>query len=424
METFLQFLIRASVYLLVFSGGYYLLLRQRATPAANRFFILGSFLGSLLLAGLPGSYVAPLAADPSGGAIILPEVILRASEGSAQVSNLVAGTFSGKKFLAAGLLLFSLLLLLISAVNLLRIFWLTRYNPSIRQDDMQVILFSTPISPFSFFRWVFVPQSIVRQEHFPRVLAHERAHFRRGHSWDILFMEVMRVLFWYHPAFYFLRKELKAQHEFEADQLACLSIRKTDYQLTLLEYTLSGTLVPLTNPFNVSLIKKRIMMMNRSTNLPTSRIWLKAMLLIPFLALAVAVQSCQETAKDEALIEATAADETIYTVVDQHPQFPGGEEARIRFMQENLRYPKPARDAGEQGTVFVTFVIRHDGSIEDVKVLRGVSESLDAEAVRVIEKMPAWTPGYKDGQAVNVQFNIPIRYVLPEESNHVVIVVE
>ena len=424
METFFQYLIRASVYLLIMAGGYYLLMRREATPATNRFFILGSFLASLLLAALPGFYMAPLSGSSYGGAVVLPEVIVRASENSSQVSGMLARSISGIKLFSAGMIFLSILMVLVSGANLLRIFWLTRYNPSIRQDDMQVVLFNSPISPFSFFHWVFVPQSILRQEHFSRVLAHEKAHYRRGHSWDVLFMELMQVLFWYHPAYYFLKKELKAQHEFEADLLACQSIRKTDYQMTLLEYTLSGTLVPLTNPFNVSLIKKRIMMMNRSKNQPTNRIWLKAMMLIPFLALAVAVQSCQETAKDEVLTEATAADETIYTVVDQHPQFPGGEEARIRFMQENLRYPKPARDAREQGTVFVTFVIRHDGSIEDIKVLRGVSESLDAEAVRVIEKMPAWTPGYQDGQAVNVQFNIPIRFVLPEEGNHVVIVVE
>jgi protein TonB len=71
-----------------------------------------------------------------------------------------------------------------------------------------------------------------------------------------------------------------------------------------------------------------------------------------------------------------------------------------------------AREAGIQGTVFVTFVVERDGNITDVRVLRGVGGGLDEEAVRVVRNMPRWTPGRQRGQAVRVQFNLPIRFVL------------
>jgi periplasmic protein TonB len=110
--------------------------------------------------------------------------------------------------------------------------------------------------------------------------------------------------------------------------------------------------------------------------------------------------------------EEEVAEDVIFTVVEDQPSFPGGDEARMRFLQENLRYPTMAREAGIQGTVFVTFVVERDGSVTDVRVLRGIGGGLDEEAVRVVRMMPRWNPGRQRGQAVRVQFNMPIRFVL------------
>jgi protein TonB len=114
------------------------------------------------------------------------------------------------------------------------------------------------------------------------------------------------------------------------------------------------------------------------------------------------------------VIEAEAEEEeqTIFQVVEDNPDFPGGEEARIRFLRDNIRYPAIARESGIQGTVFITFVVERDGSITDVKIVRGIGGGCDEEAVRVVERMPKWTPGKQRGRAVRVQFNMPIRFVL------------
>jgi periplasmic protein TonB len=112
------------------------------------------------------------------------------------------------------------------------------------------------------------------------------------------------------------------------------------------------------------------------------------------------------------VVEEEIEEDVIFTVVEDQPSFPGGEEARIRFLQENLRYPQMAREAGIQGTVFVTFVVERDGSVTDVRVLRGIGGGCDEEAVRVVRNMPRWQPGRQRGQPVRVQFNMPIRFVL------------
>jgi periplasmic protein TonB len=102
----------------------------------------------------------------------------------------------------------------------------------------------------------------------------------------------------------------------------------------------------------------------------------------------------------------------IFTVVESMPGFPGGEAARIQYLNDNIKYPQMARESGIQGRVFVTFVVERDGSVTDVKVLRGIGGGCDEEAVRVIKNMPKWDPGKQRGKPVRVQFNMPILFKL------------
>jgi periplasmic protein TonB len=110
--------------------------------------------------------------------------------------------------------------------------------------------------------------------------------------------------------------------------------------------------------------------------------------------------------------EEEIAEDVIFTVVEDQPEFPGGEAARQQFLSDNLRYPQMAREAGIQGTVFVTFVVEIDGSVTDVRIVRGIGGGCDEEAVRVVKMMPNWEPGRQRGQPVRVQFVMPIRFRL------------
>lgn len=111
-------------------------------------------------------------------------------------------------------------------------------------------------------------------------------------------------------------------------------------------------------------------------------------------------------------VEEEVAEAEIFTVVEEAPSYPGGDESRIRFLQENIKYPQMARESGIQGTVYVTFVVEKNGSVTDVKVLRGIGGGCDEEAIRVIQAMPPWNPGKQRGKPVRVQFNMPIKFTL------------
>jgi protein TonB len=115
----------------------------------------------------------------------------------------------------------------------------------------------------------------------------------------------------------------------------------------------------------------------------------------------------------------TIISEPIYDVVGIEPKFPvsvkfpeGGEPAMMDFVQSNVVYPLESVEMGEQGIVYVQFVVNTDGSISDVVAARGISENLDREAIKVVKAMPKWIPGEQAGKKVRVRYTIPINFKL------------
>ena len=107
-------------------------------------------------------------------------------------------------------------------------------------------------------------------------------------------------------------------------------------------------------------------------------------------------------------------DDAPLTIVESMPEYPGGTDEMLRFVSKNIVYPEKEKLDGITGTCYVSFVVDKDGSITDVKVLRGVTggPGLDAEAVRVVKLFPKWKPGMQSGKEVKVQFNLPVKYSL------------
>ena len=110
--------------------------------------------------------------------------------------------------------------------------------------------------------------------------------------------------------------------------------------------------------------------------------------------------------------EEEVEEQQIFTVVESMPEFPGGRAALMKYLAQNIKYPPYAKEAGIQGRVFINFVVETDGSITNVKVLRGIGGGCDEEAVRVVENMPKWKPGMQRGKPVRVSFNLPVKFTL------------
>jgi periplasmic protein TonB len=100
------------------------------------------------------------------------------------------------------------------------------------------------------------------------------------------------------------------------------------------------------------------------------------------------------------------------TFVDIHPTYPDGERALMNYLSDSLQYPQAAKDSLTRGRVFVSFVVETNGTLSDIKVVRGLPNGCNEEALRLVSNMPKWSPGYKDKRAVRVRYNLPILFLI------------
>ncbi len=102
----------------------------------------------------------------------------------------------------------------------------------------------------------------------------------------------------------------------------------------------------------------------------------------------------------------------VYVIVEQMPEFPGGDKGFYQYIADNIKYPVKAREKGIKGLVYVNFIVEPDGSVSNINVLRGIGGGCDEEAVRLVESMPKFKPGIQDGEAVKVSYTVPVNFKL------------
>ena len=315
-------------------------------------------------------------------------------------------------------------------------------------DGVRLRLHNGEEKPFSWFGWVVVSNKDM-DEGAREILTHEVAHVKAGHSWDILLADAVIIMQWFNPLAWIMKNTLKDIHEFEADEAVISSgVNAKQYQLLIIKKAVGARLYSIANSFNHSLTKKRITMMCKEKSSKWSRA--KALYILPVAAVAALSFSTVENANAEPggkvnefvadstisgvennaqvvevdsiceidQVPANDGPEKICQVVEVQPEFPGGMKEMMKYIQSNLKYPEAAKAAGAEGKAFVQFVVKADGSISDVQIMRSTgNESLDAEALRVVKAMPKWRPAMNKGKAVNVKFVLPIVYKLPKEAN-------
>ena len=289
--------------------------------------------------------------------------------------------------------------------------------------------------PFSWFRWVVVSENDLG-EGAREILIHETAHAHSGHSWDIVLADAVIIMQWFNPLAWIMKNSLKDIHEFEADEAVINSgVNAKQYQLLIIKKAVGARLYSIANSFNHSLTKKRITMMCKEK----SKRWrcAKALYIVPVAAIAALAFTTVEpvnAAESEALPKGSEiianneketaenyvqqlpdGDDKVYQVCENAPAFPGGTYAMYKYLADNIKYPADAKAAGKEGRVIVQFVVRKDGSVSDVSVVRSVGNvSLDNEAVRVVSSMPKWSPGTQGGKPVNVQYTLPVQFKLSD----------
>lgn len=336
-------------------------------------------------------------------------------------------------------------------------------------DGVRVHRLEKDRSPFSFFSWIFVCPEAHTNEQLREIMVHEQAHVAQCHSLDIMVSELFCVFNWFNPFCYLMKHEIRLNLEYLADEavLDRGNARKT-YQYHLLGLAYHPARRDLTNNFNVLPLKNRIQMMNKNRTKEIGKA--KYLLFVPLAAGLLAVSNIEmiaHTVSEEvpaiagidrhdvqpemaeampqvmgsqqqsaAPAETVAAKEAapltttdaldqqekdksgkVYEVVEELPTFPGGSSELMRYLGANVKYPTECQAKGIQGRVIVQFVVDTDGSITNAHVIRGVDPLLDAEALRVINGMPKWTPGKLKGKVVRVKYNVPLSFKLNNDKD-------
>ena len=355
------------------------------------------------------------------------------------------------------------------------------------------------------------------KQDIPQIMEHERAHVQQGHSYDVMLLEVLKIVFWWNPIIYFYRHSLRNIHEYLADAAVLEWVERPVYGRLLIKQSQSGPALALANHFIFSQLKKRIIMMTRNRSqrssllkyviafplftvlltlfaIPNNEVMAKTkdlgervdekveaidkatslhsgtvkpvksisdsakpLLNQDYIALELKqshnlydvpptiqpnerIRSTipQERVKSGIIVEQDTSKDKIHTMVDDLPDFVGGQKALFKWLGENIKYPVEAVKNKTEGTVYVGFIVEKDGAISNVSIKRGVpivsidtivqvdpktyaqnvkivkseDSAIDEEAKRVIMAMPNWKPGKLKGQFVRVVYTLPIRFKL------------
>ncbi|PKP03500.1 MAG: hypothetical protein CVU11_08405 [Bacteroidetes bacterium HGW-Bacteroidetes-6] len=406
------YLLKSYVVLLILGGIYWLILRSRISISASRSWLLLSFAASLTVPFL--NFQAITTTSSTIAALILPELIVDPNTGTASsildFYILLRVVFTS----VSGIFLFQFIF------SIIRIAFLYLKHPTNHIGSNIVVSLDENKQAFSFFRLLFIPKDMSQNE----IVLHEEQHARLWHSADIVFVRLARLLFWAHPLFWLLERELTHIHEYQADRAVLRrGVNTQNYMQLLLNITMGNTSGLPVNQFSKSIIKKRIIMMkqNKTFRLISLR-WLIA---LPTALLAIWLVGCQSkstddksknddstTSKTVTTSDVSDNNSEVFDKVEKAPEYPGGQEAMGQFFSKTVKYPAVARENGVQGTVYVDFVVDKSGKVTNPSVIQSVSSELDAEALRVVGLMPKWTPGEQDGKTVSVKMTLPVKFKL------------
>ncbi|MES2378566.1 MAG: TonB family protein [Bacteroidota bacterium] len=443
--TWWHYLLLVNFYLVLFFGFYVLLLRRETFFQLNRIYLVAASLLSFLIPLIQASWVQNLFITQQ-----VQQTIYSMPVG-------VVYNFTVKPTADNGITLGQVINGLYISVTLfliIRLGWqLLVLKKAIEKPS--------PSAAYSFFKKISLGENISPSS---VIAEHEQVHAGQWHSVDVMIIETVMIINWFNPVVYLYRFAIKYIHEYIADrQVIQAGTDKVDYAMLLLSQTFRVETHSLVTPFyNHSLLKKRIMMLhkNKSQRIALAKYGLSAPLFILMMIFSSAtVNNSKAVAainkKTQKVLLTRAADVVpmmdnnseipaenkpaedgnkyitiaenidheikadtlpkgpIFSQVEKQPGFPGGLQAFGQYLANNIKYPTVDKENKTEGRVIVTFVVETDGTLSELKAVRSPSETLSAEAIRVLLRSPKWNPGIQKGRQVRVSYTVPIAFKLP-----------
>ena len=435
---------------------YRLILKKYTFHRLNRWYLLATLLGGVLLPFMP---ITPSSDAPF--TVLLAPITIQLEGVAAGVMTPVAGQ-SIDYTLFLWLLYGGVSIYLIVQIlkNIRQICRKAKQGEMTMHKDVAVIYSPEVQQPFSFWKWIFLNDN---QPVSDIVLAHEYAHIKERHSWDKILVQLLQAIYWMIPIFGFYRRYINEVQEYIADEYVLHATSKKKYSYFLLRQTHIAITPVLSNNFH-SLIKNRIKMILKEKSKAYKQLWYLPIMVLMVTLASVILVSCnadegiqeslsmaQEKMKTEALKPASHTVEVIDTIitfnpetyeetidivksklevfkkVDEMPLFTtegceGSQEEikmcsdkkMLQFIYQNINYPSEAREKGIEGTEVIKFVIDSDGYMVKTEIMKSLSPGIDQEVLQVLSKMQEhrWIPGKEKGKKVAVEFILPIKFLL------------
>jgi hypothetical protein len=251
-------------------------------------------------------------------------------------------------------------------------FRLLRRTPYERHDGCRLYLLDRDIPSFSWMHNILMSRS--DYENLPAILAHEQAHVRCGHSWDLLFFSILSIIQWFNPLVWICQGELKLLHEYEADDAVLKQgIDGVQYQKLLIRKAIGETQFLQANGFNHAQLKLRIRQMRR----PATPAWHRALLLLVLPLLGGTTLLLADRSRPMVIVDGV--------------QFQ-------QWMYHEIQYPKECRDLGLDGRIILDFQIDENGVLQNPRLLGTTHPALEAEILRAARKSPRWVSQEQSGR--------------------------
>ena len=488
MAAFVIYAIRWAVTLTLLYSLYRILLRRETFHCLNRAVLLAILVVSPLLPLIPLHTDEPTAMDAVLTRIEEPLRNLSSDANNADatfVAQESEGATSGL-WLRYGAYIYIIGIAVALATYLFRMLSLVRVIRRSRRIDHPMVpervhlMLDMRISqPSSWMHWIFIGPVDLKQN-AEAVLRHELAHVRLKHSWDVVLCDLTCRLLWCLPFAWMLRQDMVDVHEFQADEAVLRGgVTLDEYEHLLVRKAVQTQVLPIVNTLRRGALKKRFAMMHSGPSPRWSR--LKLLYLVPALAAClwvsaqaeeynmylngnlvtqkelvaidpstikhvdvihsqkkVFVEAATEPVDTGGVMPGVKPEDAYFDMVEQMPQFPGGDAAFNQYMAQHVRYPKVATENGVEGTVTVQFIVEADGRITHVQAVDSPSDEADAKvyaygtsdkqpseaeddegrralreaAEELFRGMPPFEPGRQSGKPVRVQMTKKVSYAL------------
>ncbi len=427
MNEFEIYLLKSTISIIVLYSFYWILLRNETFYSLNRWFLVLTLSGSLIVPIFSFSrFVEP---NSTISNIIEPVFVV-----GVPIADSGINPINFRSILALIYICGASFFVLRSLLSFVKLYSMYFHLPKFRKNGFTVVILNEDRSPFSFFNILFLSEKDFSDDSINEMLVHEQAHRDGWHSIDCILLEIATIMQWFNPVMWLFRRSLIADHEFLADKSVLnKGYEKVKYQKLLFDKTIGSTALNLTSNFNSSLLKKRLKMMTMNNSNANARFkYLLALpLLIAIMSFTIAIDSFGQ--KDK-----------IYDNADVMALYQGVDIGNARkFIAQNVMYPQSARKNKVAAKVYVQFVIDKNGQLKDAQVLRSdiiddaedevvvvgyednknadqVAASvkdLEKEALRVVNMLDGFTPAEKDGKKVSTQYTFPINFILTKKDS-------